>query len=79
MDISDKKASDKRDQLCKNYEVKVSDVIQYLKLVKLSSHKNLDMVDKYSDEINPMNMSDDNDSDERDQMSKNDEVKCLML
>ena len=45
MDISDDKDSDERDQISKNNEVNVGDVIEYLKLGKLSSHKNLDMVD----------------------------------
>ena len=41
----------------------------------MSSDKNLDNVDNESYEINRMNMSDDKDSDERDQMSKNYEIK----
>ena len=32
------KESDERDQISKNEAVKVSDVIEHLKLVKLSSH-----------------------------------------
>ena len=37
--MSDDKESDERDQISKNEEVKVSDVIEDLKLRKLSSHK----------------------------------------
>ena len=74
MDMSDDKESNERYQISKNDEVKVSDVIEDLKLGKLISHKNLDNVEKESDVINQMDMSDENDSDERDQISKNDEV-----
>ena len=39
MDMSDKKYSYERYHISKKYEVKVSDVIEDLKLRKLSSHK----------------------------------------
>ena len=38
-------------------------------------HKNLDNVEKESDEMNPMDMSDDKDSDERYQIIQYDELK----
>ena len=44
--MSDDKDSDERDQISKNDEVKMSNVIEDLKLGKLSSHKNLDNVEK---------------------------------
>ena len=71
--MSDDKDSDERDHISKNNEVKVSDVIEDLKIGKLSLHENLDNVDKYSNKRNWIDMSDDKDSAERDQISKNDE------
>ena len=41
--------------------------IEVLKLVKLILLKNIDNIEKYSDEINHMDMRNDKDSDERDQ------------
>ena len=49
--------------------------IEVLKLRKLSSQKNLDYLEKESDKINQMDMSDDKESDEREHISKNDEEK----
>ena len=45
--------------------------IEVLKLGKLSSDKNDDNIEKESDEINWMDMSDKKDSDERYQIDKN--------
>ena len=70
--MSDNRESDERDQISKNYEVKVSDVIEDLKLGKSSSHKDVDNVETESDKINQANMSDYKDSVERDEISKND-------
>ena len=53
----------------------MSDIIEYLKLGKLSLHKNLDNDGKEYDEINPMDISDDKNSDERYQISKNEKLK----
>ena len=44
--MSDNKDYDERYQISKNYDVKVSDVIEDFKMGKLISHKNLDYVDK---------------------------------
>ena len=43
--MSDNKDSDEREQTSKNYEVKLYDVIEDLKLGKLSSHKYVDNVE----------------------------------
>ena len=61
--------------ICKNGEEKVTEDIEVLKLGNLSSQKNIDNIEKYSDQINQMDMSGDKYSDERDQISKNDEEK----
>ena len=59
--------------------------IEVLKLGKLSSQKNDDNIEKYYDERNWIDMSDDRDSDERCQIDKNDEeivpndIKLLKL
>ena len=45
----DYKDSDEIYQISKNNEVNLSDVKEYLKVGKLSSHKNLDNVEKESD------------------------------
>ena len=47
--------------------------IKVMKLGKLSSQKNIGIIEKYYDESNWMDMSDDNKSYERDKISKNDE------
>ena len=49
----------------------MNDDIEVLKLGKLSSDKNDDNIEKESDEINWMDMSDKKDSDERYQIDKN--------
>ena len=46
MDISDKKDSDEIYQISKNDEETVTDVVEVLKLVKLSSNKNMDNAEK---------------------------------
>ena len=46
MDMSDDEESDEIDQISKNDEVKVIDNIEYLKLGKLSSHIDLENVEK---------------------------------
>ena len=43
--MSDNKDSDKREEISKNYEVKVSDIVEYLKVVKQISHKYVDNVE----------------------------------
>ena len=75
MDMSDDKKSDVRDQISKIYEEKITEDIEVLKLVKLSSQKNIGNIEKYSDESNQMYMSDDKESDERDQIIINNEEK----
>ena len=44
--MSDNKDSDERDQISKNDEVKVYDVIEDLKMGKLISYKNIDNIEK---------------------------------
>ena len=73
--MSDEKDSDEIDKIDKNYEKRVNNDIEVLKLVKLSSQKNVDNIEKESDERNRVDMSDDKDSDERYQISKNDEKR----
>ena len=46
MDMSDDKESNKRDQISKNDEEKVTEDIEVLKLGKLSSQKNIDNIEK---------------------------------
>ena len=75
MDISGDKESDERDRISINDKEKVTEDIEVLKLVKLSSQKNVDNIEKESDERNRVDMSDDKDSDERYQISKNDEKR----
>ena len=75
MNMIDDKKSDERDQISKNDEEKKTGDIEVLKLGKLSSQKNIDNIQKYSDESNWMDMSDNNKSGGRDQISKNDEEK----
>ena len=70
--MSDDKESDERDQIIINNEEKVSNVIEVLKLGKLSSQKIMDNPEKEYNEINRMEISDDKDCYERYQISKND-------
>ena len=44
--MSDDKESDERDQISKNYEEKLTEDIEFLKLGKLSSQKNMDNIEK---------------------------------
>ena len=48
----------------------MTEEMEFLKLGKLSSKKNIDNIEKYYVESNWMDMIDDKDSDERDQISK---------
>ena len=73
MDVSDNKDSDEIEHISKNYEVKVYDVIEYLKVGKSSSHNYVNNVETESDKRNQVDMSDDRDSAERYEISKNDE------
>ena len=73
--LIDDKESDERDQIIGFDEEKMIENIEVLKLQKLSSHKIYIYLEKESDEINPMDMSDNKKYDEREQISKNDEVK----
>ena len=71
--MSENKYSDERYQKSKNEEEMVSDIVEYLKVGKLSSHKYVDNVETESDKRNQVDMSDDKESAGRDRISKNDE------
>ena len=71
--MSDNKDSDEIEQISKNDEVKVSYILEDLKVGKSSSHKYVDNVDTESDKINLVDMSDEKDSAERVEIIKNDE------
>ena len=71
IDMSDHKESDERYQINKNDEVNVSDVIEDLNMGKLSSHENLENVEKEYDKRNRMDISDDKESAEIYERSKN--------
>ena len=43
--MSDNMDSDEREKINKNYEVKVSDIVEDLKVWKISSHKYVDNVE----------------------------------
>ena len=73
IDISDDKDSDERDQIGENDEDRLTDHMEVLEQGKLSSQKNIDNIEKWYDESNRIDIIDDKESDERDQMSKNDE------
>ena len=66
--MSDDKDYDERDHKDKNYEERVTNDIEVLKLRKLGSQKNKDNIEKESDERNRMDMIDDKEYDERDQI-----------
>ena len=70
VNMSDNKDSDEREQISKNYELKLSDIIEDLKVGKSSLHIYVDNVETESDKRNQVDMSDDKDSDERDEISK---------
>ena len=74
INMIDDKESDERYQIGEKKEETLNTDIEVLKLRKLSSQKK-DYLEKYPDEINHMDMSDDKESDERYQMSKNDKEK----
>ena len=65
------KESDEIYQIGENKEETSNTYIEVLKLKKLSSQKNMDYLEKEYDEINRMDLSDDKESDEIDQISKN--------
>ena len=73
--LIDDKESYERYQISKNDEEKVIEDIEIITLQNLSSQKKYIYLEKESDEINPMDISYNKDSDEREQISKNDEVK----
>ena len=73
MNMIENKGSDDTEQLSKNNEVKVSGIIEDLKVRKLSLHKYVDYFETVSDKGNMVDMSDDKDSAERDEISRNDE------
>ena len=79
MDMSDDKEYDERDQINKNDEERVTDDIEVFKLVKLSLKKNNDNIEKESDKGNWMDMSDENDSDERYQIDKMMKKQILII
>ena len=58
-------------QISKKYEVKMSGIIEDLKLRKMSSHKYVDNVETKYNKRNLVDMSDDKDSFERYEISKN--------
>ena len=70
--MSDNKDTDEREHVSKNDEVNISDGIEDLKVVKLSSHKYVGNVETESDKRNQVDMSDDNYSTERYDISKYD-------
>ena len=68
----DDKEYDERDQIGENDEDRLNDDIEVLKLGKLSSKRYIDNIDKWSDEINRIDMIYNQESDERDQVGEND-------
>ena len=72
--MSDNMESNKREQIGKNDEVKVSDILEYLIVIKLSLHKYVENVETESDFKKQVNMSDKNESVERDEINKNYDV-----
>ena len=73
-DMCDNIDSDKRKQINKKNEVKVSDIVENLKVGKLSSHKYVHNVETESDKNNLVDMSDEMDSVEGDDIHKNNAV-----
>ena len=67
--MSENKDSDKRENIRKNYELKVYETVEDLKVRKLSSKKYVDNVEKESDKRNMVDMSDGKDYVERDEIS----------
>ena len=70
----DDKEFEERYQIGENKEKIMNTYIEVLKLENWVLKK-IDYIEKYFDEINHMDMSDDKESDERDQISKNEEEK----
>ena len=62
--------SGEREQINKIDKVKVSDIVEYLKVGKLSSHKYQDNVTTEYDKTNVFNISDKKDYVERDDIHK---------
>ena len=58
--MSDDKEYDERNQIGENDEDGLTDDIEFLKLVKFKSQKNIDSIDKEYDERNRINMIGDN-------------------
>ena len=71
--MSDDNESDERDHIDKNYEERVTNDIEVLKLGKFGLQKNTNGVEKESDGINWMDMIDDKESYERDQIGESKE------
>ena len=69
------KESYERDHIGEDKEETFNTDIEVLKLQKLSSPKSIDYLEKEYDERNQMNMSDDNESNDRDNISKHYEEK----
>ena len=72
-DMSDNMKYDEREQINNNEEVKVSDIVEDLKLGKLSLHKYVDNVGTESDKKILVDMSDEKDSIEIYEIQKNDD------
>ena len=64
--MSDEKDSDEIDKIDKNYEKRVNNDIEVLKLGNFGLQKNTDNIEKEYDERNHMGMIDDKEYDERD-------------
>ena len=79
MDVIENKESNKREQISKNDEVNVSDGIEDLKVGKSSLHSYVDNVEIEYDKRNQVDMSDDKDSAERYDISKNNNKNLLVL
>ena len=79
--MRDDQDSDERYQISKNDEETVTDVIEVLRLGKLSSQKNIYNVEKESDKRNRMDIIDDEEYYERDQTeeSKEDDLESQEL
>ena len=62
IDMSSEKESDERDKIGQNDEYRLTDDIEFLELVKLSSQKNIDNIGKESYKINQIDIIDDKES-----------------
>ena len=72
--MSDNVDTDEREHIDKNDGVKVYDIVEDLKVGKLSLHKYLDNVETGSDKTNLVDISEEKDSVEGDAIHKNDNV-----